>query len=110
MRYMKNIGDSGEYFAVSLLENAGFEILERNYMTKRGEIDIIAYRDGVLHFIEVKTRTTSEYGTPSEYITEAKKTRMRRSAEQYISGRKLYWRSVSFDVFEISVNLIEDCM
>ena len=109
MRYLKNVGDSGEQFAAELLENAGFEIIQRNYLTKRGEIDIIAHKDGVLHFIEVKTRTTDCCGTPAEAVTDIKKRRLRRAAEQYITGRRLSWRNISFDVFEISANLIENC-
>ena len=53
VRYKKNVGDNGEDFAARLLADSGYEILERNYRTKYGEIDIIACRDGVLHFIEV---------------------------------------------------------
>lgn len=110
MRYLKNVGDIGEQFAAEILSNSGYEIIGRNYMTKRGEIDIIALRDGILHFIEVKTRNGDQYGTPAESVTRVKQQRMRRAAEQYIQGRRLYWRNVSFDVFEITANLIEDCM
>ena len=72
MRYRKNVGDSGEDFAARILEESGYQIIERNYSTRYGEIDIIAFRDGVLHFIEVKTRTGMEYGFPSEAITAAR--------------------------------------
>jgi len=110
MRYRKNVGDSGEDFAARILEESGYQIIERNYSTRYGEIDIIAFRDGVLHFIEVKTRTGMEYGFPSEAITEVKRTRIRRTAESYISRRKTFWRSISFDVFEVMSELIIDCM
>lgn len=110
MRYMKNVGNIGEQFAAEILTNSGYEIIGRNYMTKRGEIDIIALRDGVLHFIEVKTRTSDEYGSPAESVTRIKQQRMRRAAEQYIQGRRLFWRNVSFDVFEITANLIDNCI
>ncbi len=110
MRYLKNVGNIGEQFAAEMLTNCGYEIIGRNYMTKRGEIDIIALRDGVLHFIEVKTRTSDEYGSPSESVTRIKQQRMKRAAEQYIQGRRLFWRNVSFDVFEITANLIDNCI
>lgn len=110
MRYRKNIGDCGEEFAAKMLENSGYEIMERNFWTKTGEIDIIARKDGVLHFIEVKTRTNDKYGLPSESITENKKYKMRRTAELYLNSRKLYWKNVSIDVYEIMSGLIEDCV
>ncbi|MBQ6389260.1 MAG: YraN family protein [Mogibacterium sp.] len=110
MRYKKNLGDNGEEFAARMLTDAGYEILERNFTAKCGEIDIIAYKDGVLHFVEVKTRTGTDYGFPAEAVTENKISKIRRTAESYINTRKSRWRSVSFDVFEVYANLLIDCM
>lgn len=110
MRYMKNVGDCGEEFAARMLETQGFRVIERNYMTGYGEIDIIASRDGILHFIEVKTRTSDKYGFPSDSITEEKRKRMRRAAECYLSRRRAFWRETSVDVFEIMIGLIENCI
>ena len=110
MRYKKNVGDYGEEFAAQLLENSGYRIIERNYAVKVGEIDIIAIRDGVIHFIEVKTRTGDQYGYPSEAVNSIKQNRIRRAAEQYLGSRRLRWQNVSFDVYEIMADLIEDCM
>lgn len=110
MRYRKNVGDIGEDFAAKLLENAGFQILERNYFTKVGEIDIIAVRDGVIHFIEVKTRNGDQYGYPSEAVTITKQNRIRKAAELYLQRRRMTWQKISFDVYEIMTDLIEDCM
>ena len=110
MRYKKNVGDLGEDFAASLMENAGYRIIARNFATKQGEIDIIAIRDGVLHFVEVKTRTGCQYGYPSDAVTKIKQDRIRKAAQQYLNSRRLTWKSVSFDVYEIMTNHIEDCM
>jgi putative endonuclease len=110
MRYKKNIGDNGEEFAARMLEDSGYRILERNYTTRYGEIDIIALRDGVLHFIEVKTRTGMDFGYPAEAVDENKVTRIRRTAECYIGRRRAFWRSISFDVFEVMSELLIDCM
>ncbi len=110
MRYKKNVGDNGEEFAIKLLEEKGFNMIDKNYFTKFGEIDIICAKDGVLHFIEVKTRTTEEYGFPSDAITEAKKERMKKSAECYLSKRRPFWKNYSIDVLEIMTNLIVDCV
>lgn len=110
MRYRKNVGDIGEDFAVRLLTNSGFNILQRNYYTKVGEIDIIATKDGVLHFIEVKTRNGDQYGYPSESVNLTKQNRIRKSAEIYLQNRRATWQKISFDVYEIMTDLIEDCM
>ena len=110
MRYRKNVGDIGENFAADLLANAGFQIIERNYRTKAGEIDIIAIKNGVLHFVEVKTRNGDQYGYPSEAVTAAKQLRIKKAAEHYLQGRRMQWNRVSFDVYEIMTELIEDCM
>ena len=110
MRYRTNVGDIGEDFAVRLLTNSGFNVLQRNFYTKVGEIDIIATKDGVLHFIEVKTRNGNQYGYPSESVSPAKQQRIRKSAEIYLQNRRATWQKVSFDVYEIMTDLIEDCM
>lgn len=110
MRYRKNVGDIGEDFAAQLLVNSGFTILQRNYCTKVGEIDIIAIKNGVLHFIEVKTRNGNQYGYPSESVTHTKQQRIRKSAEIYLQNRRATWGKISFDVYEIMTDLIEDCM
>ena len=93
MRYRKNVGDIGENFAADLLK-----------------IDIIAIKNGVLHFVEVKTRNGDQYGYPSEAVTATKQLRIKRAAEQYLQGRRMNWNKVSFDVYEIMTELIEDCM
>lgn len=110
MRYKKKIGNSGEDFAVRLLEDSGYIIVERNFWTKVGEIDIIARREGMLHFIEVKTRTQTDYGYPAESVTEEKQERIRKVAEIYMFQRRLYWKNVSFDVIEITANMIMNCI
>ena len=110
MRYRKNVGDCGEEFAAQLLKNAGYEIIERNYRTKAGEIDIIAIRDGVLHFVEVKTRNGDQYGYPSEAVDETKCSRIKKAASLYLQSRRMSWKNISLDVYEIMTNLIEDCI
>ena len=109
-KYCKNVGNAGEEFAARVLEDAGYVILERNYRTKIGEIDIIALKDGVMHFIEVKTRNGNQYGYPSESISTAKQSRIRKTAELYLQRRRMKWQKISFDVYEIMTDLIEDCM
>ena len=110
MRYRKNVGDFGEQFATQMLTLSGYRVIAKNYVVKGGEIDIIAIKDGVMHFIEVKTRTGNEYGYPADAVTETKQKRIRNAARQYLSSRRGNWEDVSFDVFEVMTNHIEDCM
>lgn len=109
-RYCKTVGDAGEDFAARMLEDTGYTILERNFRTRIGEIDIIATRDAVLHFIEVKTRTGDGFGYPADAVTESKQNTIRRSSEIYLSRRRSMWRRISLDVVEVTFNLIEDCI
>ena len=67
-------------------------------LLKGGEIDIIATKDEVMHFIEVKTRTSDEFGYPSDSVTETKQKRIKNAARQYLSRRRGNWEDVSFDV------------
>lgn len=103
-------GRCGEDFAASILEKQGYTIMERNFWTKDGEIDIIARHDGVLHFIEVKTRTSSGFGHPEESVDAKKQMRLRRVGMNYLRQRHCNYLKVSFDVFTIEVNHIEDCL
>jgi putative endonuclease len=86
MRASKNrsIGRRGETLAVAYLENKGYTILERNYRTPHGEIDIIAAKDEVIVFTEVKTRSSNTLGPPEISITPRKIEHMRNSAEYFI--------------------------
>ena len=110
MRYKKNVGDLGEEFAAYMLTNAGYRIIGRNFSTKCGELDIIALKDGTMHFIEVKTRTGTDYGYPSESVTKYKQEKIKRAAKCYLESRRYTWDKISFDVYEVTAELIEDCM
>lgn len=104
------IGNHGEEFASRILEADGYKVLERNYWTRLGEVDIIASKNQCLHFVEVKTRTQTRYGMPAESITEEKKRHMRRVAQIYMSNSRMFWRNISFDVIEVSMHLIPNCI
>ncbi|OGI01530.1 MAG: hypothetical protein A2Y25_03430 [Candidatus Melainabacteria bacterium GWF2_37_15] len=80
-------GKKGEDTAVQYLEQQGFKIIEKNWRFSRyGEIDIIATDNDTLVFIEVKTRTSTAFGHPTEVITSKKLARMRKLAEIYINN------------------------
>ena len=98
----QNLGKSGENLAALELESRGYAVLERRYRTSHGEIDIIA-RDGeTLVFVEVRRRSSDEFGTAAESVTPAKQRRVIRMALAYLARHGLYDRCpVRFDVVGI---------
>ena len=80
-------GVFGEGLALRFLVGKGYEVLERNYRSRRGEIDLILRRDGVLIFVEVKARRGRVFGDPLEAITPAKQAQVRLMAEAYLAER-----------------------
>ena len=103
-------GSVGEELTCKYLMSKGYRIAARNYRSKFGEIDIIACNERCIAFVEVKTRNGNQYGYPSESVSPAKQQRIRKSAEIYLQNRRATWQKVSFDVYEIMTDLIEDCM
>jgi len=97
----RNIGNEGERFAVSFLENQGYTILDRNYVFDHGEIDIVASDNDEIVFVEVKMRRNPKFGAPEESVTPAKQELIRKTAEGYVQEKKLTNRSCRFDVVAI---------
>lgn len=95
-------GKLGEELAIQFLQQQGFSILLRNWRYKRYEMDIIAAKGKVLHFIEVKTRNNDAFGYPEERVSKSKiKTMMRTGAAfQY---RHPQWRQVQYDILSITL-------
>ncbi len=79
----KDTGTLGEKLARDFLKKRGYRILETNYRCPQGEIDIIARHKDVLVFIEVRTKTSLEFGSPEESITQTKKERIKTAAFHY---------------------------
>lgn len=98
----QDLGRSGENLAILELEARGYAIIERRYRTAHGEIDIIA-RDGeTLVFVEVRRKSSDEFGTAAESVTPAKQRRVIRMAIAYLALHGLYDRChVRFDVVAI---------
>jgi putative endonuclease len=92
------LGDEGERAAARFLEGRGYRILERNYRTRHGEIDLIAEDGRVLVFVEVKVRFDDRFGGPAAAITRAKQARIARLARQYLAWRRVDDRPCRFDV------------
>jgi putative endonuclease len=80
----KTLGALGESLAADYLTHHGYRILERNWRWTRGEIDLIAEKDGEIVFVEVKARRSHRYGTPQDAVTRAKQHKLIRSAYAYL--------------------------
>ena len=77
-------GKDGEEMAAKWLIDHGYQLIERNNSTKYGELDIIATKNDVLVFVEVKFKQTEDFGTPEEMIGQNKLMQVRRTAELYL--------------------------
>ena len=97
------LGKNGEDEAVKYLEKQGYTIIERNFMCKQGEIDIIALNEKYLVFVEIKSRTSNEFGLPSESVTERKKKHMIKAIQYYLYKRNLENVNIRIDVIEVYV-------
>jgi len=84
MSYRKDVGDWGEKIASDYLISNGYQILEHNFYTRYGEIDIVASKDEDIIFVEVKTRTTEAFGKPEEAITRKKTENLINTALLYM--------------------------
>lgn len=103
---MQNIslGLKGEEFAVDFLKRKGFKILERNFRTSFGQIDIIAKENNQICFIEVKTRKNLNFGLPQEAVSITKQKRIAKLALAYLKEKGFLNRKVRFDVVSILWN------
>lgn len=82
--FNKQTGGIGEAIAVNFLKKKGYDIVETNFHSRTGEIDIIARDKDVLVFVEVKMRTSDQFGLPQEAITNYKLVHMKRTALSYL--------------------------
>ena len=98
------LGKRGEDEAVKYLERKGYRIIERNFMCRQGEIDIIALDEDYIVFIEIKSRSSTEYGLPSEAVTERKIKHMLKAIQYYLCKRNLENENIRIDVIEMYAN------
>lgn len=97
-------GRSGEQAAETYLEGQGYKILGRNQRTPAGELDIICRDIAETVVVEVKSRTSEEYGAAIEAIGPRKATRLRAAALWWLSDRRLYPCAVRFDAVVVSLD------
>ena len=99
--YKKLLGRVGEKKSAEYLKKKGYKIIKTNYKTPMGEIDIIAQDKSVTVFIEVKTRSSDEYGAPSEAVNYKKQEKYFKVATYYLQREGKMDSECRFDVIEI---------
>ena len=95
------IGKLGEQEAKKYLTTKGYVILHENYRSRIGEIDLVAFYEDTLVFIEVKSRKSSKYGLPRESVTPYKQATIRKVAMLYIKHHQMQKSKIRFDVIEV---------
>lgn len=98
------LGKLGEDCAVRLLKEKGYKILERNFRTKFGEIDIISQDKDTLVFVEVKTRSTTKYGLPSEAVDLRRIERIKNTGMHYQKVNFRKTMKVRIEVVSVIMN------
>jgi putative endonuclease len=109
------LGRRGESLAKAHLENAGYEILDENWTHGRLEVDLIAYKDRIIIFTEVKTRTGNYFGEPEDFVDLRKQKLLAEAADEYIYLMN-HQGEVRFDIISVlfdkqanyTINHIED--
>jgi putative endonuclease len=95
-----DLGRKGESLAKTHLENSGYEILDENWTFGKAEVDLIAYKDRVIIFAEVKTRSSNAFGEPEDFVDARKQKLLVEAADEYIYLMD-HQGEVRFDIISI---------
>ncbi|WP_430882807.1 YraN family protein [Fusibacter sp. JL216-2] len=96
-------GKHGENIACEHLTRHGLEIVETNYYTRYGEIDIVAKTDKTYHFVEVKTRLNHNYGRAAESLSPRKLKHFMKTVQSYVKRKKILKYDISIDFIAIDI-------
>lgn len=96
------LGRKGERIACRWLLREGFDILARRWNGRRGELDIVAFEGDLLAFIEVKTRSSSQYGEPWEFVDPRKQLVLQSAADEFIAEYDLGQYAYRFDIVSVT--------
>lgn len=99
----KQRGKFGEDYVTEYLGNKGYEIIARNYHKRCGEIDIIAKKDSVLHFVEVKTRKFGSLVSGVEAVNALKQDKIKKTLTLFLEEQQPEYDSISVDVAEVVI-------
>jgi len=94
------LGKKGEELAVEFLLNEGYKILDRNWTFQKAEIDIIAQKENILAVIEVKTRSSSDFGLPQDFVKSKKIQLLIKAVNAYINDREIDFE-IRFDIIAV---------
>lgn len=97
----RELGQQGEEIAARHLQKKGYRIIARNFRTRYGELDIICLKNGILVFVEVKTRRSEIFGAAEEALTPKKIEHIRKVALQYLADNQSKHKEIRFDVITI---------
>ena len=97
------IGKIGEEAATNYLKKQGYNVIERNFSCKQGEIDIICLDKKELVFVEVKTRTSIEFGKPIEAVNNIKQKHIYKAVSYYVYKRHLENEFIRIDAIEVYI-------
>lgn len=97
----QTLGKWGEELAAKYLANKGYSILSANYRTRYGEIDLVTEHLGIIIFVEVKTRSSTQFGFPEEAVTPKKQQHLVHAAELYLQAQNQLDSLWRFDVIAI---------
>lgn len=100
------IGNKGEELAADFLVTKGYEIVTKNYRHKHAEIDLIAKKENVLVFVEVKTRSSVLFGEPEAFVTNKKASKVMEGAEQFMIENNWHG-NIRFDIVSVKTGSTE---
>ena len=105
MYFRQEVGKWGENLACKYLQENQYQIIERNFLCKQGEIDIIAMdlNKKEIVFVEVKTRSNFKYGNPADSVDKNKQRHMKRAIQYYIYKNNLQNKPIRIDVIEVYI-------
>ena len=103
MALHNQLGKRGEQMAEQYLLQQGYQVLHRNWRHSHYEIDIIAIRKEVLHFVEVKLRSSKNFGWPEQFVKKKKFKSLLHAADEFLFQNQQY-RHVQYDILSINVS------
>jgi putative endonuclease len=103
----RKLGNLAEDYACKLLLKNNYQIIERNFRSKFGEIDIVAVKERVLVFVEVKARWSRKFGTPEEAVTPVKLWKIQKTAEYYSLTHPKLPTKLRIDVVALEIDGIK---
>ena len=95
-------GNKGENLAAEFLQKKGFEIVARNYRFRHAEIDLIVKKENWIIFVEVKTRSSTSYGEPEDFVDSRKSNKIFEAAEEYIYANNWHGH-IRFDIVSVKL-------